>query len=147
MMMLVKGSFNILRYAAILLLTCLSQVSCSDSEPTNRCSITSDSVTITGRLSVDDQTYYLVHRISGWHEKIESFELYGTEPTFDNCGESKITPLFGESIDDKDGDNNDQYVAHIYFVPPNRFVFDYAPGDPPKPDHYKNLTLEWQNRQ
>jgi len=38
-------------------------------------------------------------------------------------------------------------VAHIYFVSPNRFVFDYAPGTPPKQDHHKSLTLERQNTQ
>lgn len=145
MMALMKSSYSIRRYATILLLTCLSQASCTDSEPTNRCSIASDTVTITNGISVGNQTYYLVHRISGWHEKIESFELYGAEPTFDNCGESTITPLFGASIDNKDSDGNDQYVAHIYFEPPNSFVFDYTPGAPPKSDHYKSLTLEQQN--
>ena len=147
MMVLMKGSFNIRRYTVFLLLACLCQASCSDSDPANRCPITSDSVTITDRLSVDDQTYYLVHRISGWHEKIESFELYGAEPTFDHCGESTIAPLFGASIDDKDSNNNYQYVARIYLEPPNRFVFDYTPGEPPKPDHYKSLTLERQTTQ
>ncbi|BBA37000.1 hypothetical protein sS8_5077 [Methylocaldum marinum] len=96
---------------------------------------------------MEEKTYYLVYRISGWHEKIESFELYGTEPSFDNCGESTVAPLFGESIDDKDSNNNDQYVAHIYFEPPNRFVFDYAPGTPPKPAYHKSLILERKNTQ
>jgi len=146
-MMLMRGWLNILGNAVTLFLACLSLASCSDSAPTNRCSLTSDSVTITSSLSVEEKTYYLVYRISGWHEKIESFELYGTEPTFDKCGESTITPLFGESIDDKDSDNNDQHVAHIYFVPPNRFVLDYAPGVQPTPGHNKGLILERQNTQ
>ncbi len=146
-MTLINDCLNILRYTAVLLLACFSQASCSDSNSVSRCSLTSDSVSITSSLSVEEKTYYLVYRISGWHEKIESFELYGTEPSFDNCGESTIAPLFGESIDDKDSNNNDQYVAHIYFATPNRFVFDYAPGTPPKPDYHKSLILEQKNTQ
>lgn len=146
-MNLVSGCFNILRYATVLVVICLSQASCSDSNPGSRCSLTSDSVLITSSLSVEEKTYYLVYRISGWHEKIESFELYGAEPSFDNCGESTIAPLFGESIDDKDSNNNDQYVDHIYFEPPNRFIFDDVPGTQPKADYHKSLILELKNTQ
>ena len=127
-------------YVIYILLTCLSLASCSNSE--TECSVAADTMAIIDHLSDDDKTYYLVYRLSGWHDKIESFELYGAKPTFDNCGTSAIEPLFGTSIDDKDSDNNDQYVVHIYFEPPEKFILDYAPGAQPTPDHYKNLTLE-----
>lgn len=134
------------RYAIVLLFICLSQTSCSDSGPKQEC-LTSDSVAVIDTLSVENQTYFLSHRISGWHEKIESFELYNAQPTFNSCGESSIQLLFGASVDNQDANNNNQHVAHIYLKPPNELVFDYKSGPPPNASHYENLTLELQNLQ
>lgn len=97
---------------------------------------------ITSRLAVDSETYFLVYRVSGWHEKVESFELYAAEPVFDKCGISTIEPLFSDSIDDKNRNNNNQYVKHVYFAPPNRLVFDYDLGSQPTIGHHRKLTLE-----
>lgn len=135
------------RYYMVMILICLGQASCSDSEPGQTCSMTSDTTTITGHLLVGDQEYFLVHRISGWHEKIDSFELYNAQPAFNNCSESSIPPLFGESVDNKNSNNDDQYVTHVYLDPPNKFLFEYEAGTPPKTDYYKNLSLEKRKTQ
>ena len=133
------------RYSIILLL-CLIQASCFDSKEQKGC-LTSDSVAIIDILPVNRQKYYLVYRVSGWHDKIESFELYNTQPIFNICGKSTIQPLFGESIDEKDINNNDQHVAHIYFTPPDTFILDYEAGPQPYVGHNKSLTLELKNTQ
>ena len=122
-------------------------ISCSDSEVTQACSMTADSVKVIDQLNIDDHTYFLVHRISGWHEKINSFELYNARPIFDNCGESVIQPLFGASVDDKDSNNNDQHVARIYYEVPNKLILDYQKGPGPGIDHYHYLVLEQKEDQ
>lgn len=133
------------RYNFILLL-CLIQASCFDANQQQEC-LTSDSVDVIDILSIKEQKYFLVYHTSGWHDKIESFEVYNTKPMFNDCGESLIQPLFGESIDNQDINNNDQHVAHIYFTPPNTFILDYAIGPPPDVDYNQSLTLELNNSQ
>jgi len=123
----------------------LGLMSCS--EPDQACSMASDSVSVIDQLTVDGQDYFLIHRISGWHEKINSFELYNTQPTFNNCGESPLRPLFGASVDEKDSNNNDQHVEHIYYEPQAKFTLEYQPGLEPQTDHYRNLTLEQRTNQ
>ena len=68
--------FMVNRYSLIFLL-CLIQVSCFDSNQQQEC-LTSDSVAVIDILSITEKKYYLVYRISGWHDKIESFEVYNT---------------------------------------------------------------------
>jgi hypothetical protein len=63
---------------------------CSEqSQDKMACEITVDSVTIIDSMKVDDTTYYLVHRISGWRDKTEILELYSSKPVFDKCAKSK----------------------------------------------------------
>jgi hypothetical protein len=133
------------RYSIILLL-CLMQSSCFDYENQQEC-LTSDTVAIIDITSANKKNLFLVYRISGWHDKIESFELYNTQPIFNICGESTIQPIFRESIDEKDINNNDQHVAHIYFTPPDTFILDYEAGPQPDVVYNKSLTLELKNTQ
>ena len=54
----------------------LMLVSCSDqSVETEPCAITVDAVSIIDSLKLEDTTYLLVHRISGWSDKTEILEL------------------------------------------------------------------------
>jgi hypothetical protein len=134
------------QYSIILLIFCFAQAACSNSETDSEC-LTSDSVAVIDTLSTGNQILFLVHRISGWHEKIESFEVYDSQPVFNSCGETSSRPLFGASIDNQDADNNDQHVSHIYFKPPNEFDLYYEPGPPPNTSYYENITLELGNVQ
>jgi hypothetical protein len=46
---------------------------------------------------------FLVSRIAGIQEKVVSFELYGQEPSFDECRKPKTEPYVREVYDDSEG--------------------------------------------
>ena len=52
-----------------------------------------DHVEVVDELRTDEQTLYLVYRITGFREKTEFYELYAARPSFDPCGQSKDMPL------------------------------------------------------
>jgi len=68
----------------------------------NRC-LVADRVWVVDELREDGQTLYLAYRISGWHEKVEYYELYATLPSFDVCGDTKEEQLDMDNIDDTEG--------------------------------------------
>ncbi|OZG71127.1 hypothetical protein BTA51_22375 [Hahella sp. CCB-MM4] len=138
----VIGNILVIQRYFTLLMSCLSILGCTDSGLSPDCAFATDTVSIIDLRRVGNQSYALVHRISGWHDKIESFELYNVEPVFDSCGNSLVALLYRESVDDKDANNNDQYIAHIFIEPPGRIIFDYVQGEIPKPDYYRSLRLE-----
>ncbi len=80
-----RKMLTVKRYSIVFLL-CLMQFSCFDSNQQQDC-LTSDTVAIIDSLSINEQEYFLVYRISGWHDKVESFEVYNTKPVFNACGE------------------------------------------------------------
>ncbi|WP_033415801.1 hypothetical protein [Hahella ganghwensis] len=127
----------------LILISSFTLFGCADSGPD--CSFATDTVSIIDQKLIGNQNYFLVHRISGWHDKIESFELYDTEPAFDICGVSTTEPLYGESVDNKDANNANQYIAHIFFEPPDKFLLEYTGGEIPRPDYYQGLRLELRN--
>jgi hypothetical protein len=62
-----------------------------------------DDVSIVDEANVSGQAYYLVARISGSHDKVVFFELYGQEPLFDQCGRSAAEPISMEPYDGSQG--------------------------------------------
>ena len=69
-------------------------ISCSDSnEISEKCPVTVDSVSIIDTVKLEENVFYLVRRVYGWHDKIEVLELYDTKPTFDFCSKSNIEPV------------------------------------------------------
>ena len=116
---------------------------CSESD--RGCTVTSDSIQLTDQLIVGDRAYFLFHRVSGWHEKVESFEIYHERPVFDECGDSNIQYLFGASVDNRDENNNEQYIDRILLEYPDKFVLQYKLGPPPRLDYYQTMKLEKMN--
>lgn len=133
-------------YLIVFSMVMLSAISCSKPDANIGCSFTVDTVSIIDSLSIDGKTYFLVHRISGFQEKIESFELFDSRPIFDRCSKSNIAEVFGASLENEDRNNNDQHVTHVILnVTANVFDLKYEPGRIPELDHNKNLSLELTN--
>jgi hypothetical protein len=128
---------RILVATIIVSIAVLCFTSCSDSSnDSDNCNMAVDSVKIIDQKVVGDTTYYLVLRISGWHDKSEIIEIYNTRPTFDRCARSDVEQIDGDSLE------LDSTVAHLYFdVKANSLYIEYKEGKPDK-DHNRNLKLE-----
>lgn len=113
--------------------------SCSNSSSdSDDCPMAVDTVEIIDEKTVDGTTYYLVLRVSGWHDKSEIMEIYNTRPTFDRCARSDVEQIDGDSLE------LDKTVAHLYFDPKTHSLnIEYKDGKPEK-DHNRNLKIEIQ---
>ncbi|WP_444996088.1 hypothetical protein [Aliikangiella sp. IMCC44359] len=78
----------------LLLLLCTS---CGQSN--TECPITIDTVSIIDQKLYEGTHYYMVLRISGWHEKTEIIEVYDQKPQFDRCSVSITKPIIHDSLD------------------------------------------------
>lgn len=76
----------------VLCLLALIGVGCSSEEEQEAC-LVRDQILVLDQQSIDDKTYTLVHRLSGFQEKIEYVELYAGKPTFNRCGETDLMPI------------------------------------------------------
>lgn len=98
-------------------LTTFACLSCSDENNIiSPCELVVDTVSIIDQRKVDDVTYYLALRISGWHDKIEILELYAVKPDFDQCAKSNIDPIYGDSLE------LDKPVSHVYLDIKNKLL-------------------------
>ena len=57
-----------------------------------------DHVEVADELRTDEQTLYLVYRVTGFADKVEFYELYAAPPSFDACGQSKDVPLAQDAV-------------------------------------------------
>ncbi len=128
-------------YKAVLLsFVILTGISCSDSDES--CAFIVDTVSIIDQRKIGGVTYYLVLRISGWHDKIEVIELYDEHPSFDFCAKSTTKPVYSDSLDTEDFQGARQMVSHIYFdVKNKRVTIEYISGEPEKTYH-EHLKIE-----
>lgn len=100
---------KLFKFGALSILLGLLLVGCSDSGvSSNNCEPIIDSVKIVDIKTVGNKTYYLVHRISGWHDKTEILQLFTTKPVFDRCNRNTTEPVFDDSID------STMAISHIY---------------------------------
>ncbi|GAB2189677.1 hypothetical protein MAH1_12850 [Sessilibacter sp. MAH1] len=84
--------------SAIVFLIALA--SCAQDDPElQECPITIDSVTVLLMQTHNGRDYYLLKRISGWHEKTEIIQLYDQKPELDRCNKDTIKPIFEDSIE------------------------------------------------
>jgi hypothetical protein len=120
-----------------IIVSLLILVSCSDqSVETEHCAITVDAVSIIDSIKLEDTTYFLVHRISGWSDKTEILELYNAKPIFDHCSRSNIEPVYGDSLE------MSQTISHVYINKKDKMLdIVYLDGEPDK-SHNANLKLE-----
>lgn len=78
----------------------IALASCAQDDPElQECPITIDSVTVLLVQTHNGRDYYLVKRISGWHEKTEIIQLFNQKPELDRCNEDTIKPIFEDSIE------------------------------------------------
>lgn len=105
-------------------------VACSDTTDTSQsCFPAKDSITIVGSSTNEESTFFLIHRLAGFNDKIEIFEIYNQKPNFDQCSQSNIEVLAADSIDTRNKDNKDQHVIEVsYTKNPSEISFTYAPG-------------------
>jgi hypothetical protein len=66
-----------------------------------------DHANVVSELHEDGQSFYLVHRVAGWHDKVEFYEVYKTRPHFDICGRSDEERLSDDVIDPSAGEVKD----------------------------------------
>ncbi|MCF6283174.1 MAG: hypothetical protein L3J28_13390 [Candidatus Polarisedimenticolaceae bacterium] len=123
--------------ALFLCVCCVLMASCTQSNGDNdECPVTVDSVEIIDSKMIGETTYYLVYRVSGWHDKTEILELYNDLPTFDRCSQSNLEPIYGDSLE------MEQSVSHLYFDPTvNKIEIEYLDSEPDR-DHNKNIKIE-----
>jgi hypothetical protein len=62
-----------------------------------------DSVAVIDQATVAGQPLSLVHRITGFSDKVEFVEVYAGTPAFDSCGRSTMQPLSSDSYDPAQG--------------------------------------------
>jgi len=129
----IKSKLKIFILSIIMLVT----IACSDpSIQTKACDAPVDTVAILSKLTVDGTMYYLVLRVTGWHDKTEILELYNQMPKFDQCAKSHIDAIFGDSLE------RDSTVSHVYLNPNTKKLnIVYVMGKP-KNTHNESLKLE-----
>jgi hypothetical protein len=115
-------------------------VSCTETEDKlDPCAMAVDTISIFDKKMLNSVTYYLVLRVSGWHDKSEILELYDAEPVFDHCAKSKIEPIYGDSLE------LTQTVSHVYLdVNSKSLKLEYIQGKPGRL-HNNTLKLELKN--
>jgi hypothetical protein len=68
------------------------------------CGFPGDSVAIIDQATVAGRPLWLVHRVSGFQDKVEYVELYAAAPVFDTCSSAaKPAPLSIEAYDPAQG--------------------------------------------
>lgn len=86
---------NIVRALCVVTFVCLF-TACGDQA--TECPLTLDQTSIIDQKEVNGTTYYLVERISGWHEKTIIIHLFDKKPEFDKCNENIVTPIIDDSV-------------------------------------------------
>ena len=110
---------------------------CSDRETKiDECSITVDTVKIIDSKTIGGNTYYLVHRVSGWQDKVEILELYNEKPIFDHCSIASVDPIDGDSIE------MSKSISHVYLNSESESLDIEYIDDKPVHDHQAFIRLE-----
>jgi hypothetical protein len=108
-------------------------ISCSDSS--SSCPLTVDTVEILQTKEFEGTKYYLVKRITGWHDKVIVIQLFNRQPKLDPCNKDIVMPIFEDSIEmDKSS------VKLLADIKNNKYEFIY--GDKLSSDH--PITLEFK---
>ncbi len=90
-----RPQINHLRAISIFIFLCVI-ASCGDQ--TTECPLTIEQTSIIDQKEFKGVTYYLVERISGWHEKTIIIQLFDKKPEFDKCNENVSTPIIDDSV-------------------------------------------------
>ncbi len=82
----------------------------------NDCGFPLDQIRYSDKAQHNKKTFYLYTRTTGWHNKVVFFELYDSEPTFDNCRQTKTKFIYKI---DYDNYPEHKYVKKIILQPEN----------------------------
>ena len=80
----------------------------------NDCGFPLDQIRFADKAEADGEKFYLYTRTVGWQNKTIFFELYNTEPSFDECRQTKTNFLFKTPYDDYP---EMQYVKEMILQP------------------------------
>ncbi|MFT7559105.1 MAG: hypothetical protein ACI93R_001009 [Flavobacteriales bacterium] len=58
-----------------------------------------DTVNLIVTNAHEGREYYMVRRISGWHDKSVIIQLFDSEPKLGECSEDLVKPIFEDSIE------------------------------------------------
>lgn len=119
------------------LILLISVAACSDRDTkVDDCPITVDTVEIIDIKKIGDSSYYLVHRISGWQDKIEILELYDEKPIFDHCSKASVDPIDGDSLE------MSKSISHVFLnIKERKLDIVYKDGFPMK-NQQDSIKLE-----
>jgi hypothetical protein len=62
-----------------------------------------DSVAVIDQTTVAGKPLWLVHRITGFQDKVEFIEVYAQAPAFDSCGHTQQVALSADAYDPSQG--------------------------------------------
>jgi len=88
------------------------------------CGFPGDSVTVIDQATVAGRPLWLVHRVSGFQDKVEFVELYAAAPVFDACSSAaKPEPLSTDAYDPAQG------FAHRLLLHGDRIQIRYTKNE------------------
>jgi hypothetical protein len=89
------------KLAAVIALSVLliPLVSCSKNPVDEGCPLTVDTTKVLLSTTHKGTRYFLVQRISGWHDKTEIIQLFDKEPKLGKCNEDLVKPVFEDSLE------------------------------------------------
>lgn len=143
-MFFLRDPLNITLYLKVIFLCfgLLATVSCND--PDDRlagdCKLATDTVSAVDKVVVEGVTYHLVLKVAGWHDKTEIIEIYDTEPSFNECAQSNITPIFSDSLE------LDQTVSRVLLDVETKTAEIQYTSRVPEKNHNLHLKLEIKHR-
>ncbi len=121
---------------SIFLLTTIGLTSCSDDADSNApCPLTVDTVKVLQTKELNGTKYFLVKRITGWHDKVIVVQLFDKQPELGPCNEDIVMPVFEDSIE-----TDESSVTLRADIKNKEYKFVYA--DKPSLEH--SITLEFE---
>lgn len=96
-MVYLRHARTLLRIVPLVVVS-LVLISCEDSED-KACPLTIDTVEIVDTKMFEGKNYTLVHRITGWHDKVEVLQLFDQEPELDDCRRDLVKPIIEDSLE------------------------------------------------
>ena len=89
-------------------------------------------------IQIEKNEYFVYLKISGWHDKVTFYELYGREPVFDQCGVSETHPI---SVMDVDPDQDN--VSNLIINNSSKeMTIIYSKDDSQQEQQLKNVAIE-----
>ncbi len=91
----------------------------------NDCGFPLDQIRYADKTQYNGKIFYLYIRTTGWHNKVIFFELYDSEPTFDECRQTNANFIYKTDYDDYP---EEKYVKEMILQPdqPEKLKITYT---------------------